>query len=64
MQYNNTTGWTKTQNELTNASIELDTRTNDFNIEGIELREQTAAGGLFKIHKCSHTVFSTYLTIL
>lgn len=33
MQYNNTTGWTKTQNELTNASIELDTRTNDFNIE-------------------------------
>lgn len=47
MQYNNTTGWTKTQNELTNASIELDTRTNDFNIQGIELREQTAAGGLF-----------------
>lgn len=47
MQYNNTTGWTKTQNELTNASIELDTRINDLDLEGIKLREQTAAGGLF-----------------
>lgn len=47
MQYYNTTGWTNTQSELTNASNELNTTTNDFYTKGIELREQTAAGGLF-----------------